>query len=85
MCRGWDSWDKSPGVRMILVQSKHLQVRVIGGWEVDGSKVVREVSEARSSRSCISEDKDFKSYPQYGKGHWRVLSKLLGHDLTYIN
>lgn len=43
--------------------------RLLQGW-------VREVNEARSSRSCISEDRDFKSYSQYGKGHWRVLSKL---------
>lgn len=45
----------------------------------------REVNEARSSRFCISQGKDFKSYSQYGKGHWRVLRKLVWHVLIYID
>lgn len=45
----------------------------------------REVNEARSSRFSISQGKDFKSYSQYGKGHWRVLRKLVWHVLIYID
>ena len=83
-----NSWEKGPEMTMTMAQSKHLKkVKVVEecGWKRGWSNMVRQGNRAKSRRCWKHQDKDFKSYSEYVRSHWRVVSKLVQCDLIYTN